>query len=297
MNQLANTLPKELSPLDTLAEEAQFYSQRFIQDTLQLGRVFVEAKALVKHGEWGAWVETNAGCNERTAQQLMQAYTRFGGNPVFSKIEKSKMFKLLALPVGTEEEFVSQNDLQSMTAREVEAAVKRVKKEEQSAREEAIREAEERVRDQLRSELKRLQGSVTSATNGRIAAEKRVDGLSRKNEELQQEIKEQETMIGDLQAGYDALQDQLLKAESAAAKGDAERIPTDTLSPSVFVAAVRSFIGTVARMPHMAAVFGKMDPDTRESYSQLLSTVETWCAGARAALEHFEIEGVVVNDA
>ncbi len=295
MNELANTQPKTLSPLDTLAEEAQFYSQRFIQDTLQLGRVFTEAKSLVKHGEWGAWVEQNAGCNERTAQQLMQAYTRFGGNAIFSKIEKSKMFKLLALPVGTEEKFISENDIQSMTAREVEAAVKRVKKEEQMAREEAVREAEERVRGQLRNEIKRLQGSATSATNARLDAEKQRDKLARANDQLQQEIKEQETMIGDLQSGYDALQEQLLNNESAVAKGDAERIPASTLTPEMFASAVRQFIGIVARMPHMSASFGKMDHDTRESYSELLSTVETWCAGARAALDRFEIEGVVVD--
>jgi phage N-6-adenine-methyltransferase len=48
------------------------------------GRLLLEAKALVPHGGWGAWVRAHAGCSERTAQlymQLARAWPALAGDP------------------------------------------------------------------------------------------------------------------------------------------------------------------------------------------------------------------------
>ncbi len=299
MNQLATTQPTAISPLDTLAEEAQFYSQRIVQDGLQLGRVFTEAKELVQPGKWTEWIGANAGCSERTAQQLMQAYTRFGGNPVFSKLERSKMFKMLSLPSGTEEQFAAENDLQSMTAREIETAVKKVRAEEQKKADEAVALAEQRTRDQLQKAMdearKKAQTAVNKnadliAENGTL--ESKNAALARNNADLSQQLVQANAAIDDLQSQYNELQQRYLDDQSAAAKGDAERIPVSYFTSETFAAAVRQFIGVVSRMPHMKNTFAKMQPDERDQYDELLSTVEKWCVDARDALNHFEIEEV-----
>jgi hypothetical protein len=50
--------------------------QRVYQDTLahafEAGRLLLEAKESVEHGEWSAWLRENVACSERTAQVYMQ---------------------------------------------------------------------------------------------------------------------------------------------------------------------------------------------------------------------------------
>ena len=299
MSNLSTIPTSAISPLDTLAEEAQFYSQRILTDGLQLGRVFCEAKALVPSGKWTEWITANAGCSERTAQQLMQSYTRFGGNPAFSKLERSKMFKMLSLPAGTEEQFAAENDLQSMTAREIEAAVKKARAEEQKKADEAVALAEQRTREQLQKAMDEARRTAQKAANNNAdligknnILETQNDALARNNADLSQQLMQANSAIDDLQSQYDELQQRYLDEQSAAAKSDAERIPVSYFTSETFAAAVRQFIGTVSRMPHMKNTFAKMKPDERDQYDQLLSTVEKWCVDARDALNHYDIEEV-----
>lgn len=141
MSELTITAP---AMLDSLASEARYYSEAAANNLFQLARVLTEAKQLVPHGQWRAWLEANAGCSERTAQQMMQAYTRYGANPAIAKLDRSKVFKLLALPEGMEEGFLAANDVEGMSAREVDAAVK-------AAVTEARIRAEMEIRDMKRT--------------------------------------------------------------------------------------------------------------------------------------------------
>lgn len=159
MTQLATTAPPGV--LDTLAGEARFYSEAAANNLFQLARVLTEAKKLVPHGQWGAWVEQNAGCSERTAQQMMQAYTRYGDRPEVARLDRSKVFKLLALPEPMEQTFFAENDVQAMTAREVAEAVK-----------EAVEIERMKMKMEAREAQKRFNMISMDADQQRVRAEK-----------------------------------------------------------------------------------------------------------------------------
>ena len=101
-------------------------------------------------------------------------------------------------------------------------------------------------------------------------------------------------MLNEQQDDLNRAQQELLNAQSAIAKGDAERIPADQLTADAFASAVRAFIGTVARMPHMRMTFATMDHRDKEEYSVLLQTVEKWCEDSRRALDTALVDGTVI---
>lgn len=288
--------------LTGLAQEAQYYARNIAGSMIQLGRVLTEAKPLVKHGQWENWIRENAGCSVRYAQVFMQAYTRFGDNPAVAQIgERGKIFKLLALPSGTEEKFFEENDIARMTAREVENAVQAVKEElraEQAARRQAEARAREladrppevpeEVRAQMEAQAQAIRNQGVEirrlADMGREAIQEK-NRLLGENADLSRELAEQNQMLDDAQRQYDAVRGELLAMQSAAAKGDAERIPAEELTVEVFASAVRQFVGTCARMPHMGKTFSRMAPGERNAYMELLSTMEGWAEGARQAME------------
>lgn len=313
MTEIHASLP---SPLEELAEEAQFYSQRAIKSILQLGRVLSEAKKLVPHGQWTAWISENAGCSERTAQQFMQAYKRFGENESMAHItDKSKLFRLLSLPAGTEEDFLETHDINEMTARQVEAAVRNVRKEYETslANATAARHAAENELNELKKREPEIPENVMEtihaleaenksqkdeisrlSTLGRDVMEER-NAIRRENIALERDLADREEMLKEVQASHDQMQKDLLNLQSTIARGDAERVPTDELTLEVFSAAVRQFIGTCARLPHMAKRFARMSAQELESYDELLITMENFLYDGRKAINTLYAEGSIDN--
>lgn len=330
MTELANTGAGELSLLDNLAVQARTCVLSARMNLLQLGRVLTEAKPLVPHGEWEAWVKTNAEMSARAAQSYMQAYATFGLNPDIAKLGTTKTMKLLPLSEEERETLFAENDVEAMSTRQLDEAIRQ-------QREKIMRDAEEAVE----SAKKAAQREVEAERKARIAAEQRADAAESRapevpqsikaeidkaqatikeqqerietlsnaekdryqqhqealceNRRLQQEIRERDELIEEQQEDYNRVQAELLDAKSAIAKGDAERIPSDQLTPDTLASAVRAFIGAVARMPHMTAAFSRMGYEERQEYDELLKTVESWAKESRRALDTVEVEGVVIE--
>lgn len=148
--------------LDSLASEARYYSEAAANNLFQLARVLTEAKKLVPHGQWGAWIEQNAGCSERTAQQMMQAYARYAERPEVARLDRSKVFKLLALPPEIEEEFFEAHEaLPNMSARELNDAIR-----------EAVEEAELKAKLKMSDMRRAMNIAQQDADQQRRRAEK-----------------------------------------------------------------------------------------------------------------------------
>ena len=281
--------------LDELAAQARMCVMSARMDLLQLGRVLTEAKTLIKHGEWEDWVRTNADMSVRSAQGYMQAYATFGLNPDIASLGMAKTMKLLPLSEKERETLFAKSDVKSMSSRELD---------------EAIREQKEKLREETRAEFQNKldieRKARQEAERKAAAAESRppeipkemqdqLDTVKRENARLKMENKEQAELMGRQQEDYNRIQEELLNVKSSIAKGDAERVPLDQLTPDAFATAVRSFIGTCARMPHMSAAFAGMDDVERQEYDELLKTIESWAAGARKALDSvvFDWEAIV----
>ena len=316
MNEMETRESTGLTVLGGLAQEAQYYAKSIANGMIQLGRVLTEAKPLVKHGEWENWIRENAGCSVRYAQAFMQAYARFGNNPAVAQIgERGKIFKLLSLPAGTEDEFLKDNDVSSMSAREVDEAVRKVREQlnaELHAEREARRRAEVQVQDmmergpeipeEIKAQIKSQADTIASqageierlADAGR-AALATTNELRRENSELQREIRERDEMLTESQEEYNRLQSDLLNMQSIAAKGDAERVPVDALTIDVFSGAVRQFVGVCARMPQMRHRFADMALDEKNEWDELLRVVEKWSSDSREAMNTIVCEEVSIH--
>lgn len=140
-----------------------------VVSSIEIGRLLLEAKALVPHGEWGAWLAANVDFSESKAQSLMRRYKEYGDGQIdmitgtsdldfFSFLSDSQMDALLALPKPERREFVEEHreELESgeMSVRKMQAEIARLKKEnEQQAEDLETREEQIRVLENLTDDL------------------------------------------------------------------------------------------------------------------------------------------------
>ena len=302
MTELANTQKKEIAVLDNLAMQAKTYIQNARMNLLQLGRVLAEAKPLVPHGEWENWVKTNTSMSKRAAEQYMQAYAEFGLNPQIAELGTTKTLKLLPLTEDEREKLLSENDVSSMSTRQLDEAIRKQKQE-------ALKEARQEVQGELEKERtariaaeQRAKAAesrppeVTKELSDKLRSHKeQMERLTRENSILKQEIRERDEELEEQQADYNRAQEELLNIKSQVAKGDAERVPTDQLTVDAFASAVRAFIGACARMPHMSATFSAMSQIDKNEYDELLRTVEAWAKDSRKALDSVLVDSEVLG--
>lgn len=311
--------------LNDLAQEAQMYSRAITGNMLQLGRVFSEAKPLVKRGEWEQWLTTNSGCSVRYAQKFMETYIRFGKNEAIGQIrERTKIFAMLELPEGTEEKFLADNDVQEMTAKAVREAVEKARAEAQREIdcERALREAAEEkalngepsaetirrmreLEDRIMSkddEINRLKEQAEEALTKRNEllsgeANREMNDLKAEKIRLEKELDNVRSTLHDTQEAYDEVyaenqdyQNQITEMNRSAARGDAERNVSSELTADDFMSAVGIFMGAVSTVPYMSRTFAAMSDSEHRIFMQGIETLKGWMEGAEKALN--SIEGV-----
>lgn len=319
--ELANTGNSQIATLDSLAMQARMFAQGIALNVLQLGRVLTEAKKLVHHGEWDKWILENAGMSRRKAEQYMQAFCTFGLNKQIAELGITKITKMLPMLEEDRSRLLEEHNVAAMTTRELDEAIKKqrqqlVKEAHEAAQDEINKERNARIAAEQRAAEaenripevpKEIKEELDTARSKVKEQQERIEQLEKagsdryqqvlsENERLKQEITERDEMLEEQQADYNRIQTELLNAKSSIAKGDAERIPLDQLTPEAFASAVRSFIGACARMPYMTAAFSCMSHEEKNEYDELLRTIEGWASDSRKALDSVVIDGEATVD-
>lgn len=106
----------------------------FLESVIQIGTRLEEAKQLVPQGEWTAYLTDKLGYKPSTAQNYMRIAREFGGGQVsltgktaadaFGQLSYSQILPLLGMAEEEREELAEENDLPSMSSREIAALVK-----------------------------------------------------------------------------------------------------------------------------------------------------------------------------
>lgn len=128
----------------------------FLESVIQIGTRLEEAKQMVPSGEWTAYLTDKLGYKPSTAQNYMRIAREFGGGQVsltgktaadaFGQLSYSQILPLLGMAEEEREELAEENDLPSMSSREIAALVKE--------RDEAKEAAEKATAEKAAVELK-----------------------------------------------------------------------------------------------------------------------------------------------
>lgn len=115
-----------------------------LSGAMEIGRLLLEAKAVVQHGEWGQWLQENVDYSQTTANDMMRLYTEYrdqqitlDGGPtneeLFGMLEPSKALALLSLPEQERKEFVQKHPVEDMSVRALKEEIAQIKAEKEAA--------------------------------------------------------------------------------------------------------------------------------------------------------------------
>lgn len=182
-----------------------------LDSAIEIGKRLIEAKELVAHGEWGAWLKDNVNYSQSSANNFMRIANEYDAvnSQSLANLSYTQAVALLSVPAEEREEFAAENNVVEMSSRELKAAIEARQEAERKLQEEQARaEAERKAREELEAKQKEneelvasLQARVEKAETAKDTptatklraelkeAKKNLDTYRSKIKELQDELK------------------------------------------------------------------------------------------------------------
>lgn len=143
---------------------------------LHAGMLLMEARNRCPQGRWLEWLNKEAGCPERTAQQAMQLYETYGARELpeaYGKLDASHLVELLRAPEEDRDALAAKAAEEAMSTRALREEIKRLR--------EDHAQAQVKIHD-LITEQEQMAGDVKRAKEAKKAAEGRAkDAITRAN--------------------------------------------------------------------------------------------------------------------
>lgn len=188
MNEIINVPMSEQRSLATVTAEIRSYQdaarKMMITYCIEVGRRLVEAKGLVGHGEWGAYLRDELGFSQSRANDLMRLFDAYAADQIrldgtalksqaFGNLSYTQALALLVLPSDEEREaFVQSHDMSKMSTRELQEELRRRNQEPQDepTREELAERLDDAL-EEIRGNGVALQDAEQKAAAFRVQAE------------------------------------------------------------------------------------------------------------------------------
>lgn len=229
--------------------------QVLITAAIEIGRRLTEVKSMIPHGEWGKYLQERVDYSQSTADNLMKIYREYGSgqdslfdnfanSQTFANLSYTQALALLSVPAEEREQFAEENDVASLSTRELQELIRQREeqntqlqteltnaKSEKEETEELLADAE-RECDSRKEEVQRLEELLQKAQE---AEQKAKDQLkeAKKNptvpkdvmDKLRAEAEEKATKEAAEKAEKESkkIQGQLEKAQKAAQDAEAEK--------------------------------------------------------------------------
>ncbi|AGA68298.1 Protein of unknown function (DUF3102) [Desulfitobacterium dichloroeliminans LMG P-21439] len=259
-NEITNRTPQVIAfEINSIKDQA---GKMLLYSAIEIGRRLTEAKSLVNHGEWLQWLEESVSYSKSTAENLIRLYEEYGSNlPIdhpdsansqaLGNLSYTQAVLLLGVPKEEREAFIADNDIVSLSTRELQQAVKE--------------------RDQALSEKADLQNTLNSNSGAinQITVER--DELRKQYSSLTSVSKVKEATIKTLQQQLEGAKKNNASTEKIAALEKELKTVRAKVSANKVVFHYDSISKQFSELLKEMANLAPADPETHQKYRSEIS--------------------------
>ena len=216
--------------LSELKVEIKFHLGQMAGHAVEIGKLLIEAKEQVGHGEFGKWIEENFNLKWRMAQNFMAIAERFGNTHLNAYLNQTQLITMLALPAGEEENFIAEKaaegtPVEDMTVKNLKAEIADWKA--KTAQAETEKAQAEQDRDQYKTSLVLAEAQRDSISAQYMTLKETQAEESVRASKLLEENANMQEQIEELQDKYDETQNELLREKNNVKTTTVEVAPAD----------------------------------------------------------------------
>ena len=196
MSETITVLPRDVNAITTEIRTITRQTQQIILTAaVEIGRRLAEAKELVPYGQWGDYLKNEVEFSQSTANNFMRMYEEYGNgqkslfdtanSQTLGNLPYTKALRLLAMPKEEREDFVAEHDVEGMSTRELDKAIREL----EEAKEETAR---------LEVELAQTESKEKASAQQALEAERLANAMKARAETAEKAAKDAEKLRADL---------------------------------------------------------------------------------------------------
>lgn len=262
------------------------------QNIIEIGKTLLEVKNNLEYGQFGDWLKNRVDYTHQTANKFMKIATEF---PDYAPVRNLGTRKLLAL-AGLEEEdrqeVMQENNIEEMTTRELEQAVKEKKeiKKQLESEQEYSEELQEEIR-QKDKQINELQNKIDTIQ----IPEKEIVEKEVVKEVIPQEIIEEKKRLEAekkrLEEEKEIMKKRAEKAEETLRKTKLEtKIKEDnyydTLKLDTIIVSAREFLDKNSRFTYLKEELQNIPSTKKKFVQQSVNSIKEWAILMEQALNN-----------
>ena len=195
----------EIQNIDTLTTEILILKNQTAQNIMEIGKRLISVKESLPHGSFGEYLKEKVAFSERTAQNFMKVAREFSNTQALADLEPTKVYALLDLPLEDRENFLKENDVERMSTRELQKAIKDkqlLEEELAGVKDVATKAINEKLKieSRLRTADEALRDTQRQYKGLEVALAKEKESLKKEKENSKDEIAKLQSFIGEAQS-------------------------------------------------------------------------------------------------
>lgn len=273
------------------------------QNIIEIGRTLIEVKENIGHGNFGEYLKNEVEFSHYTANRFMKIALEFSNSTAMCNLNSTKLFLLAGLDEENRQEIMQENNVEDMTTRELEQAVREKKeitkqlKEEQEYSTElqnAIQEKERQI-NKLKADIENIQKPETQIIEKEVVKEIIPEKLIKEKQDLEEEIEK--------------LRKKAEKAENTISRMKLDKeINQDKVYSNAklehLLVNIKDFLDNASKYTYLKDELQKIPPQNRRILENKINEVESWTILMKQALRNEENivgnvifgEGEVINE-
>ena len=296
---------KELTEfnIEKTTAEILILKDQTAQNIIEIGKRLIEVKENLEHGEFKSWLKKKVKFTERSAQRFMQIGREFSNATSLSHLGSTKLFLLAGLDEEDRQELIQENNVEDMTTRELEQAVKekkeitkqlKIEQEYSNELQESIKEKERQIRT-LQNEIEKIQIPEKEIIEKEVIKEVVPKNLILEKQALEKEL---ETLRKRAEKAENTLSRIKLDKEI-----NQDKVYSNTKLEHLLVN-IKDFLDNASKYTYLKDELQKIPPQNKKILESKINEVESWTMLMKQALRNEENmvgniifgEGEIINE-
>lgn len=255
------------------------------QNIIEIGKRLIQVKENLEHGEYLNWLEIRVDFSRYTASRFIKIATEFSNVSAVQHLGSRKLFALAGLEEEDRQEVMEENNVEDMTTRELEQAVKEKKEIKKQLEEEkeyseelqnAIKDKEQQI-NQLKEDINNIQTPEKEVIEKEIVKEVVPENLILEKQALESEL--------------EILRKRAEKAENTVSrlKLDKEisqdKVYSNAKLEHLFVN-IKDFLDSASKYTYLKDELQKIPIQNKKILENKINEIETWAILMKQALDN-----------
>ena len=278
--------------IERTTAEILILKEQTAQNIVEIGKRLIAVKDNLQHGEFSEWLKERVDISHRTANNFMKVATTFSNSQAIANLGSTKLFLLAGLDEEDRQEVMKENNVEDMTTRQLEQAVREKKElkkrlddeqEYSNKLQKSIQEKEQEIKD-LQDKIDKIPVPEKEIIEKEVVKEVIPEKVIQEKALLKQQIEKQKQQLVEIQKRAEKAESTLkgIRLENNLAKDEVyDNAKLDTL-----IYNINDFLNKNSKYTYLKEDLQHIPSKKRNFVEEKVNSIKEWVMLMEQALDN-----------